>query len=685
MLTLSSGTLSLNGRTLTINSTGNIAASGAGTITGSIASGLVINSTSGLTSALRFTSGSSTLGNLTLNTATGGAMLGSDLSVNGMLTLSAGTLTLNGHNLSLNGAADVASSGTGTITGSTTSNLIVNTTGSVTGALRFASGANTLNNVTITTGSGSGLSLGSDLNVNGMLTLTAGTLSLNGHNLVLNSGADLSSTGTGTITGSTTSGLTVNSTTGLTGALRFAAGTGGTLNTLVVNTTTGGATLGSDLNINSMLTLSSGTLSLNGHTLTINSTGNIAASGTGTITGSATADLVINSTSGLTGALRFTTGSSALRNLTLNTASGGATLGTDLGVTGMLTLSSGTLTLNGHNFSLNGAADFASAGTGTITGSATSNLMVNTTGSITGALRFTTGANTLNNLDVNMTTGGSSVTMGSDLMINGMLNLQSGKVMLGTNNLAINTGGTVTGGSANSYVVTNGTGVLTMNLAASATDTFKVGSATNFAPIVLAANTGASTGNVSVQATDGVLAGGTSGASLSATQSMVNATWFVSSTASSIDYNMTAMWSAGMEVNGFNRGSAFISHYTGGAWDATTASAAGTSGSMYTMSRTGITSLSPFMVTDHAIGTTAIGNVATAQPSILVYPNPAINVLHFSTSATVENVAIYDVTGNSVMNASANGDINISSLPAGTYEVRFTGNNLDVVQKFIKQ
>src|SRR6185436_21055653 len=101
---------------------------------------------------------------------------------------------------------------------------------------------------------------------------------------------------------------------------------------LVINATSGGATLGSDLAINNLLTLTGGTLSLNGHTFTLNPTGNISGSGTGTITGSTLSNLVVNTTGGLTGSIPFTSGSAMLNNLTLNTGTGGATMGSDLGL-----------------------------------------------------------------------------------------------------------------------------------------------------------------------------------------------------------------------------------------------------------------------------------------------------------------------------------------------------------------
>jgi hypothetical protein len=256
---------------------------------------------------------------------------------------------------------------------------------------------------------------------------------------------------------------------------------------------------------------------------------------------------------------------------------------------------------------------------------------------------------------------------------------------LGANNLHIAAGATVTGGSASSYVVTDGTGNLGMNLAASGTDVFAVGTVANYAPMAITANTGSSAGEVSINVADGVLADGYTGALLSAAGRVVNTTWFVSSSATAaINYNMTAMWSAGMEINGFDRSHAFISHYTAGAWDAQAAGSATASGSMYAMTRTGITSLSPFMVTSD--GTTAASNVTAVQPEITVYPNPTTGTLHITSSVTIATASIYDMSGKFVQSANVDNDaVNVSNLPAGVYVIHFIGNDTDVVKQFVKQ
>jgi hypothetical protein len=121
---------------------------------------------------------------------------GNSLIVNGVLTLTLGQLNINGQSLALNGT--MASSGTGTITGSTTSTLTIGgTAGGSYGSLRMTANApnNYIGNFTLSrTGSGSNVTIGSNgLGVTGIMTISDGTL-ITGGNLTMIS-TSISSTG----------------------------------------------------------------------------------------------------------------------------------------------------------------------------------------------------------------------------------------------------------------------------------------------------------------------------------------------------------------------------------------------------------------------------------------------------------------------------------------------------------
>ncbi len=186
-----------------------------------------------------------------------------------------------------------------------------------------------------------------------------------------------------------------------------------------------------------------------------------------------------------------------------------------------------------------------------------------------------------------------------------------------------------------------------------------------------------------------VKANGTTGASASATQPLVNATWFVASSATAgVDVDMTVMWSTNMEVNSFNRAKAYISHYMNSSWDLYASSAATMSGSMYSMTRAGVQSFSPFAVFDENT-TLSVNGIATKM-SANIYPNPATDVINVAVNgnnATVVGAEIYNVSGQMVYNGTVqnNSSINISNLPDGMYYIRLNSSTANSTYKFVKQ
>ncbi|KGO80968.1 hypothetical protein Q762_10005 [Flavobacterium cauense R2A-7] len=68
-----------------------------------------------------------------------------------------------------------------------------------------------------------------------------------------------------------------------------------------------------------------------------------------------------------------------------------------------------------------------------------------------------------------------------------------------------------------------------------------------------------------------------------------------------------------------------------------------------------------------------------------IYPNPANDFLHITTSANgVKTVTIYDVVGKQVLNTTtANEVINVSSLNAGIYMVKITEEGKTATRKLV--
>jgi hypothetical protein len=133
--------------------------------------------------------GLSGVNNVTVNlgSSSNQLSLSGDLTIAGQLSLRNGSININGHSLTLNGSIDTTA--TGTLSGSSTSNLSLGGSGYM-GMLMFTSGSNTVNNLTVNGSSSSYASLGSDLNVAGNLTLTSGQVNLTGSSNLVLAGAD---------------------------------------------------------------------------------------------------------------------------------------------------------------------------------------------------------------------------------------------------------------------------------------------------------------------------------------------------------------------------------------------------------------------------------------------------------------------------------------------------------------
>lgn len=164
------------------------------------------------------------------------------------------------------------------------------------------------------------------------------------------------------------------------------------------------------------------------------------------------------------------------------------------------------------------------------------------------------------------------------------------KIMLGSSNLIVNA---ITGGSSSSYVITDGTGALTIkNLGTNAT-LFPVGpSETVYAPVTI-------TNNVNRDFTVKV---GTTITNPIANYKYVNLQWDI--TPSVLTGNTATLalgWSSSSQASGFNPASAVqVNHYNGTAWDIST-SATVTGSDPYLATATGISSFSPFSISNAAV------------------------------------------------------------------------------------
>lgn len=264
-----------------------------------------------------------------------------------------------------------------------------------------------------------------------------------------------------------------------------------------------------------------------------------------------------------------------------------------------LTIGAGATVTVGNNFSLSIY--------GTLTNGGTFN--ANNTGS-TVVFASTATQNVPGGNYRNLTiSGGSDKNAGGNITLSGTLALTSGRLLLGANN--ITTSSAVSGYSSANYIVTNGTGALTINNIGPGGLTgavfFPVGTAASYTPAAIA-NTGA-LDNFSVRTIAGVYASYTVGnvpIGAPISNNVVNSTWFVSETSpGGSDASLIVQWNAADELFGFVRSAVTLSHYTGGSWDPMTLTGAG-GGNPYFVTRNNITTFSPF----------GVGNSNSALPVI---------------------------------------------------------------------
>ena len=437
----------------------------------------------------------------------------------------------------------------------------------------------------------------------------------------------------------------------------------------VFTLTTGGLlSMGSDANV----IIAGGTLANSGGTLSLGSSYNVTY-----MQGS------------VTGGLELSGG--GLNNVTINVGgSSTVTLSNALVVNGTLALSSGMLALNGNTLHIMG--NLAGGGSGSIYSTNNSSITVSTTTSPTGSLQFAAGGNVVRNLTVNVGGFNGVVTLGSDLTVDGALTFTSGSLNVQSHGLTISSSGSIHGAGSSSYIITVDSGYLAQQVTAGSVvnTTFDVGTSAQYTPATVQLAAGSASGMVQVGVNSGVLAQGTTGADLSTSQPAVNATWFVhSDITSNLNLTLGVAWSTAMEVNGFVRDTAYISHYTSGAWDnSSSVSATGYGSGMFSLQRSGITSLSPFAVFGKNASTTAIDQVA-GDIQMQLYPNPGGQTMYISRTNFKEDVDmdIVDLTGQTVAHYVLSGGttaVPVADLAAGSYVIRLHNSNMTAVRKFSK-
>lgn len=363
-------------------------------------------------------------------------------------------------------------------------------------------------------------------------------------------------------------------------------------------------------------------------------------------------------------------------------------LDADLVASGLLKLTSGSLALTNSSFKLimAGNSSFDPGGTGNIQGNTTAEVVITSSAANLGTVRFANGSAELKTLDMKAANSSAELKLGSSLSITGTLNLQSGRINVQDKTLTIVGGlGSIAGGSANSYIITEANGQLKQDIAANAFVTYPIGHASAYTPVILTDQKGANMLGMNMNVQKGVKDQGTSGTDMAATKPLVDATWTTSMSGNpfNLDYKIELMWSAGSEVNSFDRNKCFVAMYEN-KWNNAAGAAAGTSGSLYTAQKSNITRGGTFAVLDE--NTLNIRNIATSN-SIAMFPNPAKGVLNIPLKDNA-TATLYNTTGQVVLIteiSNSNNTIDISNLVPGVYYVQLRGADGNSNARFVKE
>jgi len=250
----------------------------------------------------------------------------------------------------------------------------------------------------------------------------------------------------------------------------------------------------------------------------------------------------------------------------------------------------------------------------------------------------------------------NNVTLANNLLVNDSLQFTNGRIILGAFNITIGNSGLISGASSNMYIVTNGSGTLTINNIGlggkSSAVLFPVGHNTaNYNPITITNTSTAD--NYSVRAQNGAYRNYINNVPVLSTQvtsSVVGVSWIVNEAlAGGSNATIDFQWNINQELSGFIRLICYITRYNGTNWlPGSTGLAGGPFVGPYTRSLAGITSFGVFNV---ASGTTLPVEMvdftakAASSSALLNWTTAAeINNKHFVVQRSSDNMNFINVT-----------------------------------------
>jgi len=248
-----------------------------------------------------------------------------------------------------------------------------------------------------------------------------------------------------------------------------------------------------------------------------------------------------------------------------------------------------------------------------------------------------------------------SVTLPSSLRVINALTLTSGNVTLGSSNL---TAGSISGGSSSNYVVTNGTGSLSLNADATSGTLFPVGTSTGYAPVTIIP---ASNDTVSA------LVSATPTGSFTGYAVNLNEWTLTPQIATTATLALTPTTAANITSP------VIFSGILSGNYAATTSAAL--SGSTYTASGISLAATT----TQYATGGTSTATAIESEinNNLLIYS--ANNTLVVRNAKVGVVVTVYGVTGSKVASSVVNSDNTTMTLMPGAYIVNVGSTSQKVI------
>lgn len=392
-----------------------------------------------------------------------------------------------------------------------------------------------------------------------------------------------------------------------------------TYGNLTINNDSPGKTLSGTITVDGQLTFNNTNISVPS-AATLNLNGNLVVSGTVIFNTNVKSNLTITHTGNTTQTITASSTIPCL-NFISNKTGGSLTLAT----------SPATSLDIGNNFTINYSAGATFNDNGnTVTVGGTFSLGND------GDLNFPGG--TYQNVSLDFTEGNNAILQG-DATINGFLDMNgSGNIaninlVLGDNDLTINSEGVITGFSAINYIVTNSGGELFLNAPGGQQTFFPIGTSGTYNRLRIDNN--GSDAVISARVFSGVFTSGTSGGLVAQIAELVNRTWSINSASSPVDVNAQFQWTSGSHGVDFNPANGVkIFQFSGGQWNeiTTPATPTGLPSGPFTIESGTITSFSEFTLGDDGASLPVTWLSFTGQEV-----HPGIASLEWKTASELNN------------------------------------------------